>query len=119
GSPDATLAATPAANGTNWMIVAQPLLSTDAAGGTFVQGGQLANLAPNVAINSGGVATFTFTAFGRVAPAQPDGTAITFPVTLAVSAPHSDRPLDVVVAAGGETRLCDPAKLITSSPDGC
>ncbi|MGH8460235.1 MAG: GspH/FimT family pseudopilin [Stenotrophobium sp.] len=118
GSPDATLTATAVANGTNWMIVAQALLAGDSA--TFVEGGQLGNLAPNVAISSTdssgtAFATLAFTALGRVQSTA----GITFPVTYAVSTTNSDRPLNVMVSAGSEVRLCDPNKSIANSPDGC
>lgn len=104
-SPDATLAAAAIANGKNWMIVSQPLITGETA--TFVQGGQFGDLAANVTIT--GPATLTFTPFGRVSPTA----------TFDVSASGTNRALRVIVAAGGDVRLCDPAKLITASPDGC
>lgn len=110
GSPDATLTATAVANGKNWMIVNKQLMTGETD--TFVQGGQFGDLAANVTVNSNSVATFTFTPFGRAA-------GVTAPVTITVSGTGSNRPLNVMVFPGGDVRLCDPARSITASPDGC
>ena len=42
--------------------------------------------------------------------------AATYDITI----PNADRPLRVLVALGGQVRLCDPAKTLSNTnPDGC
>ena len=123
GTPS-TLPAT-AINGSNWMIVTVPLITSST--GTLepaemVEGGQFNSVASNVQITTldssaspASFATVTFSPLGRPVP----NLGPTYPVTFKVSISRGDRPLDVLLSAGGEVRLCDPSQANTSLSLGC
>ncbi|WP_257862258.1 GspH/FimT family pseudopilin [Variovorax sp. ZS18.2.2] len=118
-APDKSLTA--AENGSNWSInVSKSSLDASSA---FVQAGVLPDVASGVSIT--GLAAICFNAMGRLA-VNPDtgvngancGTGS--PVfTYIVNATGSDRPLRVLVGLGGQVRMCDPARKLADSPDGC
>lgn len=125
-SPEAGANVGAVANGTNWSINALPSMS---AGETsaFVQSGVLANAGAGVLIN--GPAAICFNSVGRlVQNTLPQVTDVTGGATCSVAAPPvyditltgADRPLRVVVALGGQVRMCDPNKTLSpANPDGC
>ncbi|MGJ7501691.1 pilus assembly FimT family protein [Variovorax sp. ZT5P49] len=121
-SPAPQTSLTAVANGSNWSInVSKSSLDAKSA---FVQAGVLTDVASGVQIT--GPVAVCFNAMGRVvANTDTDvngascGTASalqTYNVTLT---PGADRPLRVLVALGGQIRMCDPARKLTDSPDGC
>jgi type IV fimbrial biogenesis protein FimT len=114
--PIATATLTPADNGRNWFIRTVPALAGEAS--EFVQGGSFADTSRGVAI--AGVASICFNSQGRmVANADPaiecTATATAYDVTQA----GAERRLRITVAVGGQLRMCDPAKNMTTAPDGC
>ncbi|SOD26547.1 type IV fimbrial biogenesis protein FimT [Variovorax sp. YR752] len=113
---------TAVANGSNWSInVSKSSLD---ANNVFVQAGVLTDVASGVQIT--GPAAICFNAMGRVVAntdtdvngASCDTASVlqTYDVTLT---PGADRPLRVLVALGGQIRMCDPARKLSDSPDGC
>jgi type IV fimbrial biogenesis protein FimT len=121
-SPETSLTA--ATNGKYWSInsVAISGEATDVA--AFVEAGVLGSEGANVAIS--GPASICFSSLGRlVVNASPgiagaDCAAGDIPARYNISATGADRALRVTVAVGGQVRMCDPAKtLSTTAPDGC
>lgn len=115
---------TAAANGRFWSVRTISLLAGEAA--ETVQCGNLADRAGGV--NISGPTAICFNSAGRqtanAAPSVGSGVACTLnPLgvsTFDLSASGSDRPLRVLVTLGGQVRLCDPGKtLSTTNPDGC
>ena len=123
-APQAGVAAT--ANGSNWSINALPSMSAGESG-VFVQSGVLADVGAGVQIT--GPASICFNSIGRlVANNGAVLTGITGGATCAttseptydITVSGSDRPMRVLVALGGQVRMCDPAKTLSASnPDGC
>lgn len=126
---------TAVANGRNWVVRTVPLPGEDAE---FVSGGSLGATADGVAIT--GVASICFNSLGRpVANAAPGTTLkasggvtvsagtcalpdVASPTTynIAQASPKDDdRTLRVTVNLGGQVRMCDPARTLAASPDGC
>lgn len=112
-----------AANGTFWAIRTVPIVAGDAA--DMVQCGQLADVAAGVTI--AGTTAICFNSAGRqVANTNPgigsttctlDATGIS---TYNVDVAGGTRPLRVTVSLGGQVRMCDPGRTLSSSaPDGC
>jgi type IV fimbrial biogenesis protein FimT len=119
-----TTAITPAANGAFWSIRTVPLVAGETA--EVVQCGNLADRAAGVAIS--GPKLICFNSMGRQTANADPGFGTGDPCTLDpsgvsqydLSVTGSDRPLRVLVALGGQVRMCDPAKALSStSPDGC
>lgn len=116
-SPETSLTAV--ANGSNWSINTVQLLTDETA--QFVEAGVLSSVGNDVQIT--GPASICFNSLGRlVANASPGPTgancaaaAATYNVTLI----GADRPMRVLVALGGQVRMCDPARSLSTSPDGC
>jgi len=112
---------TAVANGANWSVNFVPLLTGEENVTTFIEGGGLTGLAPNVRIT--GPATLCFNSLGRVADNPAPGTGVACSAATAaydITIPNADRPMRVLVALGGQVRLCDPAKTLSSTqPDGC
>ena len=114
-----------AATGTNWVVLTTPTFGS--ANAEFVQGGSLGSGA--AATTLGGPNALCFDANGRIATnapsSLPSGVTCTAagvpPVTFPVSQPApADRPLNVVVSAGGRIRMCDPMRTLSATtPDGC
>lgn len=113
-------------DGRNWSINALPSMTSGEAS-AFVQSGVLADVSSDVQIQ--GPATICFNSIGRLVPNTEltltnvtggatcaAATAPTYNITLT----GADRPLRVTVALGGQVRMCDPNKTLSSSnPDGC
>ena len=112
---------TAVANGANWSVNFVPLLTGEENDATFIQGGGLTGLAPDVRIT--GPATLCFNSLGRVVDNPAPGTGVACNASAAaynITIPNADRPMRVLVALGGQVRLCDPAKTLSNThPDGC
>lgn len=112
---------TAVADGANWSVNFVPLLAGEETGATFIEGGGLTGLAPDVQIT--GPATLCFNSLGRVVDNPTPGTGVECTAAAAaynIRIPNADRPLRVLVAIGGQVRLCDPAKTLSNThPDGC
>jgi type IV fimbrial biogenesis protein FimT len=112
---------TAVADGANWSVNFVPLLTGEADDPTFIEGGGLTGLAPDVQIT--GPATLCFNSLGRVVDNPTPGTGVACNAAAAaynITIPNADRPLRVLVALGGQVRLCDPAKTLSNThPDGC
>lgn len=110
------------ANGSFWSIRTVPLLAGEAS--DVVQCGVISDTAGGVAIT--GPQALCFNSGGRqVANATP-GTSLagctldaTGTSTYNVSTSGADRALRVTVSLGGQVRMCDPARTLASSADGC
>ncbi|WP_432726450.1 pilus assembly FimT family protein [Variovorax sp. W6] len=113
---------TAVANGSGWSInVSKSSMDAKSA---FVQSGVLSDVASGVQIT--GPAAVCFNVLGRmvantdtgVSGASCDtGSAVqAYDISLS---PGADRPLRVLVALGGQIRMCDPARKLSDSPDGC
>ena len=117
------------ANGRNWTIARIPQFDDQTDSVTrFLAAGVLSEANSSVTVNSATNA-ICFNANGRVsdnaAPAV-NGANCTagtkqFDVVHANSQTGSDRPLRILVAVGGQVRMCDPNRptLSATSPDGC
>lgn len=120
-------------NGGNWAISTVPSTMASEAS-EFIESGVLADA--NSAIQITGPAAICFGAIGRMvanpspgtgaicelptAPATPGPSVQRYDITVANAVAGVDRPLRVLVALGGQVRLCDPAKTLSDSdPDGC
>ena len=125
-SPTGPIASGALANGKYWGIQTVPLLASETA--AFVQGGDLGGQVTGTVIS--GPAGACFNSLGFLASIDASATKIAgLDCTLAggtsalqfnISHPQADRPLRVVLKVGGQIRLCDPAKtLSTTNPDGC
>ncbi|WP_240648572.1 GspH/FimT family pseudopilin [Variovorax beijingensis] len=123
----ASTAYTAKTDGSNWAIETVAALTEDGTG-AFVEAGVLRDVGSNVMIS--GPAAICFNALGRlVANASPGVTgancglpsssAHVYTITMSDQV-TGDRPLKVTVALGGQIRLCDPSRTLSSSqPDGC
>ncbi|NGM90894.1 prepilin-type N-terminal cleavage/methylation domain-containing protein [Parapusillimonas sp. SGNA-6] len=109
--------------GSNWSInVSKSSLD---ASSVFVQAGVLADVASGVRIT--GPAAVCFNAMGRLVAntdtgvsgalcsTDPGKPVFTYDITVS----GADRPLRVLVGLGGQVRMCDPARKLADSPDGC
>lgn len=114
---------TAAANGANWSVNFVPLLTGESTDPTFIEGGTLTGLAPDVRVT--GPATLCFNSLGRVVDNPTPGTGVACSAAAAaynITIPDVDsvRAMRVLVALGGQVRLCDPAKALSNThPDGC
>lgn len=121
-APQTSLAATD--DGRNWSINVVKLL-TDDNNGVFVASGVLGAVGSDVQIT--GPAAVCFNSMGRLVAnsnTQVSGStscdAASIPPTYNVTLPGADRPLRVLVALGGQVRICDPNRSLSSGqPDGC
>jgi type IV fimbrial biogenesis protein FimT len=124
------LAASPVANGKNWYVQALVLTgSAESSGDTdFVQGSNYGTQA-GVAITGpalvcfgslGAQLTLTSTATGLGTSCSSASTSYTLVSSSAVSGNNSYRTLKVLLTPGGQVRMCDPTRTLSSSvPDGC
>lgn len=120
------LAATPAANGRNWYAQALPALGGETANDGFYLHGSA--LPASMAITITGPALLCFNSIGRLVSNSATGlgqncsapTSATAPTTYDLTSNAASRPLRVQVFLGGQVRLCDPSRSLSSSaPDGC
>lgn len=109
-------------NGSFWSIRTVPLLAGEAS--DVVQCGVLSDSAGGVALtgpqalcfNSGGRQVANAAPGTSVAACALDPTGIS---TFNVSAAGADRAMRITVSLGGQVRMCDPARALASSADGC
>lgn len=119
---DATTA--PIANGRYWALRTVALFTGDAT--ETLQCGLIVDSHAGSVLVAGPTA-ICFNSMGRqVANASPGAGSATCTVTVAgtssydVTHPGADRPLRVLVTVGGQVRMCDPARTLSSTaPDGC
>jgi type IV fimbrial biogenesis protein FimT len=121
--------ATPNASGANWYIQVLPLFASDTIANPCVEGGSLGSKVSGVTIKGGPpTLALCFNSMGRLVnntttiastgatcavPANP-------PVTYSVTSARADRTLNVQVQTGGQVRMCDASRtLSTTNPDGC
>ncbi|AVQ83018.1 MULTISPECIES: pilus assembly FimT family protein [unclassified Variovorax] len=123
GSPTNT-SYTAKANGSNWAISTVVPADSDATA-AFVEAGILRDVGSNVAIS--GPISICFSSIGRLVandtpgPTSAKCTAAAVQYDIAMSdSKTGDRPLRVLVALGGQVRMCDPARTLSDTqPDGC
>jgi len=129
-APAVNTAASTTGSGSNWYIQALPVYTGETVATPFVEGGSFGNLAPGVKITATPTAAslVCFNSMGRLV-ANSDATTttnfgttctatgnITYDVTL-TGATH---PLRVLVGLGGQVRMCDTTRVLsTTAPDGC
>jgi type IV fimbrial biogenesis protein FimT len=123
GTP--SLDATPAANGTRWVVrLLERSTTDDEEEDLFVRGGGEA-ASGDVTVSSNNVSLICFNAFGQqttldktasgvgAACSADDGTSVSF-------SRGGGRTLKVLVSLGGKVRMCDAEKTFSDShPDGC
>lgn len=124
-SADPKTSLTAAANGSNWALsIAQ---STMDASSVYVESGILAEVDSGVRIT--GPAAICFNSVGRMVANASTGVtsaACSLPTSTPpvqaydITLSGADRPMRVLVALGGQVRMCDPAKSLSATdPDGC
>jgi type IV fimbrial biogenesis protein FimT len=127
--------ATPAVDGTNWMVLLDPLSSSEPMGATYLIQSSTEARQHGVSVNSNSNAMVCFNSFGQqtanltaslpsasVTCATPGGSTglDTSPTVFELSRTGSSRRYQVLVYPGGRVRMCDKAKtLSTTNPDGC
>jgi len=113
------------AGGANWSV--QTVAQFDRVA-QFVVGGKLSDTASNVTINTNGQTALCFNSSGRLmdnaTPGVPGAACVTAganPKAFDINQAKADRPLRVLVALGGQIRMCDPNRPVLSatSPEGC
>lgn len=124
-SADPKTSLTAAANGSNWAL--SIVKSTMDASSVYVESGVLTDVASGVQIT--GPAATCFNSVGRLVANTDTGVTgascnlptNTPPVqTYDITLTGADRPLRVLVALGGQVRMCDPAKTLSATnTDGC
>ena len=117
-----------AANGKNWAIQSIAQFADPNHQASFLTGGSLADASSSVTIT--GAAAMCFNSNGRLnAPAAtgvPGAVCVAVPQQFDIQQPTpnlsaGDRRLRVLVAIGGQVRMCDPDRptLSATTPDGC
>lgn len=111
------------ANGVNWAIhTVLPAWDADKED-KFIQGGALSDLARGVTIK--GPASICFNSAGRQVKLEEPGVkgakcSIEQLVEYTLTAQGADRALSVQVTLGGQVRMCEPTKTLSSdTPQGC
>lgn len=122
------LAASPAANGKNWYVQTVVLTGSAETSAEFVQGSNYGKQA-GVAVTGpaavcfgslGGLVTLASTATGLSTSCSAATTSYTLVSANAVSGNNAYRTLKVLLTPGGQVRMCDPTRTLSSSaPDGC
>ncbi|WP_281081418.1 GspH/FimT family pseudopilin [Variovorax paradoxus] len=111
-------------NGRNWVASTVALLTSDDSS-VFIESGILRDAGSGVVVT--GPKSICFSSIGRTvindAPgptgAKCEAAPYTFDVKMSTDS-ADDRPLRVTVALGGQVRMCDPKRSLSSSqPDGC
>lgn len=120
------LTAAPAANGVRWFVRVLPLVSAESVDSTFLIHASTQAVQAGVAITGPALVCFnsmghpvTNSSTGLSASCTAPSNAAT-PISYTVSHSGADRQLKVLVYLGGQIRMCDAAKTLSSShPDGC
>ena len=119
----------PAANGSNWIGVINPLSGSDETA-TAAMLLLKSTEGTQYTVSIAGPAMVCFSSVGRqtnltatqtsLATACSSGADDTHPTTYTVSKTNATRSFNVLVYLGGRVRMCDAAKTLSSSnPDGC
>jgi len=124
--------AVPAANGSNWMVLVDPLSSSETMDSNWLIQSSTEARQYGVSVNSNNQTVVCFNSFGQQTanltttqtslPANSCATpgVDTSPTYFELSRSGSSRKYRVLVYAGGRVRMCDAAKtLSTTNPDGC
>jgi len=120
------IGATPVANGSNWYARLLTLLADDTASDAYFLRGSSQAKQQGMAIE--GPAVLCFNSIGRPVANSSTGlgsdcsapSSATSPTWYKLTSPRADRRLWIAVALGGQVRMCDPDKtLSTTAPDGC
>lgn len=120
------IGATPVANGSRWYARLLTLLADDTASDAYFLRGS--SQAQQLGMSIEGPAALCFNSIGR--PVANSSTGLgsncsapadaATPIWYKLTSPRADRRLWIAVALGGQVRMCDPDKtLSTSAPDGC
>ena len=118
------------ASGKNWAIQSIAQFADVNHQASFLTGGSLADVSSSVTISSNGAVAMCFNSNGRLsAPAAtgvPGAVCVATPQRFDIEQPgrtlsSGDRRLRVLVAIGGQVRMCDPDRptLSATTPDGC
>jgi len=110
--------AVPSVDGRNWIVrVHQPSGHYTAA--DFIQGRARSEGSSNATI-AASQSSIVFLSLGRVSPGVDSAVTVTNPVGgNCVTAGGEMRCLRVLVSAGGQVRMCDPALSLGTNPQGC
>lgn len=120
------IGATPVANGSRWYARLLTLLADDTASDAYFLRGSSQAQQHSIAIE--GPAVLCFNSIGRPVTNSSTGlgsscsapSSATSPTWYKLTSPRADRRLWIAVALGGQVRMCDPDKtLSTTAPDGC
>lgn len=120
------IGATPVANGSRWYARLLTLLADDTASDAYFLRGSSQAQQQSIAIE--GPAVLCFNSIGRPITNSSTGlgsncsapSSATSPTWYKLTSPRADRRLWIAVALGGQVRMCDPDKtLSTTAPDGC
>lgn len=123
---DPAIGATPVANGASWYARLLTLLADDTASDAYYLRGS--TLAKQQATAIEGPAVLCFNSIGRPVTNASTGlgsnctapTSATSPTWYKLTSARADRRLWIAVGLGGQVRMCDPDKtLSTTAPDGC
>jgi type IV fimbrial biogenesis protein FimT len=111
------------AGGNYWSINTIPSIVGEAS--EFIGAGEVSAVNSGVTV-TGGPTAICFNSIGRLVPNGATGIAgatcalpAAAPSMYTINVPGADRPLNVLVALGGQVHLCDPAKSLSTEPDGC
>ncbi|HEY0747984.1 MAG TPA: prepilin-type N-terminal cleavage/methylation domain-containing protein [Steroidobacteraceae bacterium] len=116
------------ANGNYWAIETVPLIGSLAEIPEFIQSGEVSAINSGVQVANVTDTAVCFNSVGRLTANAATGitnATCTLPPAIPpvsmfnITAPGADRPLNVMVTLGGQVHLCDPAKSLTTEPDGC
>lgn len=126
------ISSTPAGTARNWVLYSLPLLNSDegvastAGTSTLIQT-YIQNAGSTTTVT--GTSTICFSSLGRLVTQSTSiadaGNATctaptnTAPLNFNVQNSIGDRPLRIQVNLGGQIRMCDPSKDLSSHPDGC
>ena len=118
--PNPQLNPTALVGGRNWAVQTIPSTFANDGAAELIGSGVMADVASAVAIESG-PATICFNSNGRLTTSAAVATCSAGIATFDVrQSPGADRPLRVLVQVGGQVRMCDPARVLSSTvPDGC
>lgn len=131
-TPTANTAASTSGSGSNWYIQVLPVYvgETLDPNPPLVQSGSFGNLAPNVKVTAtpATASLVCFNSMGRLAANNDATTSSNFGaacvtpgnVTYDVTLTGATHPLRVLVGLGGQVRMCDTTRALSSTaPDGC
>lgn len=116
------LGAPAASNSPNWYSQTLPLSGSDDVSGTLLR---VETIAKTQSVDVTGPAVICFNSMGRLVANSSTGLGASCSAsgsftTYELNSEHADRPLRVEVYLGGRVRMCDPAKVLsTTHPDGC